>query len=212
MAQSRATAYIFWIKDIVNAAPSVTTEGLKVFGINGKQVKRVNIISAVIGLYQNEAKTYSALTLDDGSGQIRVKAWNEDTKAMSGVAVGDIALVVGLLYESNGEIFIRPEFTRKLDPQWAAARKVCLMADYGKPGADAVLSVSEEIVGEPVEPTMEARGKVFSLIESQDNGKIAVEELMKIAGMRRALVEKIVEELIKDGEIFQPKAGFVQVL
>ncbi|HII14728.1 MAG TPA: hypothetical protein HA362_00285 [Nanoarchaeota archaeon] len=210
MVQNRATAYIFWIKDIVNAVPEITPEGFRVFGIHGRQAKRVNVISAVIGAYQNEPKTYSALTLDDGSGQIRVKAWDEDTKAIAGVSVGDIALVVGLLHESNGEIFIRPELARKLGVEWASARKSGLLSSYGKAPAEGRLNVTEELVGEPVEPTMEARGKVLSLIESQ--GQVAVEDLIKISGMRRALVEKVVEELIKDGEIFQPKAGFVQVL
>ena len=212
MAQNRATAYIFWIKDIINAIPEITPEGFKVFSIQGRQVKRVNVISAVIGSYQNDSKNYSALTLDDSSGQIRAKAWDEDTKAIAGVSVGDIVLVVGLLHESNGEVFIRPEVARKINIEWASARKAYLSSSYGKPPAEGRLNVTEEVIGEPVEPTMEARGKVFSLIESQEKGQIAVEELIRVSGMRRALVDKIVEDLIKDGEIFQPKAGFVQVL
>lgn len=212
MEFKRPTAYIFWINDMLNAVPELTPEGAKAFNIRGKSARRVNIIAAVIDTYENEAKTYRSVTLDDGSGQIRVKAWNEDIAKISLFNAGDIIIVVGFLHESLGEIFIRPEFARKMGAEWAVARRKYLASVYGKPSDDSVLKVSEESIDEPVEPTMEARGKMLSLIAESPESTISVEELIKKAGMARGLSEKVIKELTNDGEIFSPKAGFVQAL
>lgn len=206
----RNTAFIFWIKDLAAASPLLNEAGFRVFNIAGKQVRRVNVLAAVVDSYENADKKYKALTLDDGSGQIRVKAWDEDTSLMSSLSIGDMALVIGMLHESNGEIFVRPEILRKMSAEWAFARRQYLNSVYGKQEAEH-FKVSEEVIEEPVEPSMEARGKVVSLISS-DEGMVNVEELIAKAAMPSRLVEKILDELIKEGEIFRPKAGFVQAL
>lgn len=206
----RNTAFIFWIKDLAKSFPSLNPDGFKVFNVGGKQVRRVNVLAAVVDLYENTDKRYNTITLDDGSGQIRVKAWDEDTLLVSPLLVGEMALVVGILHESNGEIFIRPEIVRKMSAEWAFARRQYLNSVYGKQEAEH-FKVSEEVIEEPVEPTMEARGKVISLISS-DEEMVNVEEIIAKAAMPSRLVEKILDELIKDGEIFRPKAGFVQAI
>lgn len=208
----RQTAYIFWIKDISNAVPEMSSDGFKMFNVCGIKAKRVNILAAVVDVYANDAGNYLSLTLDDGSGQVRAKAWDADTSSLSGFTFGDIVLLVGLLYESNSEVFIRPEIVRKMDSEWALARKRLLTSLYGKPSSEGMLKVSEEMIDEPVEPTMEARGNVFSIVSESAEQQVPVEELIAKSGMQRKLVEKVVEELIKDGEIFSPKAGFVSVL
>lgn len=210
MEFKRPTAYVFWISDMLDAMPELTPEGAKAFNIRGKQARRVNIIAAVIDAYENEAKTYRSLTLDDGSGQIRVKAWNEDTAKLA-FNPGDIVLVVGFLHESSGEIFVRPEFARKMDAEWGIARREYLASAYGKPVSEP-LKVTEESVNEPVEPTMEARANMLSLISDAADSRVAVEELITKSGMSRQLAEKVIKELTNDGEIFSPKAGFVQAL
>ncbi len=210
MEFKRQTAYIFWIKDMLNAAPELTPEGGRVYNIRGKPARRVNIIAAVVDTYENEAKTYRSVTLDDGSGQIRVKAWDEDVSKLL-LNPGDIVIVAGFLHESLGEIFVRPEFARKIEAEWAFARRKYLNYVYGELKAES-LKVVEEAIGEAIEPTMEARGKMVSLIEEAPEGRIAVEELIEKAGMSRRLAEKVIKELTNDGEIFSPKAGFVQAL
>lgn len=210
LVQKRQTAFIFWIKDIINATSFIDPVGFKSFKINEKNARRVNVIAAVVDIYENADKRYKALTLDDGSGQIRAKAWEEDVNVLNSVSIGDIVLLVGLLHESAGEVFIRPEIMKKMSAEWAFARKQYLNSIFGEKKAE-LLEVKEESIGEALEPTLKARGNVVSLIASADEG-IAVEELIQKAGMPRRLVEIILEELIKDGEIFKPKAGFVQVI
>ncbi|MBU2638428.1 MAG: hypothetical protein KJ955_05630 [Nanoarchaeota archaeon] len=211
MEFKRPTAYIFWINDMINAVPELTQEGARAFKIRGKSARRVNIIAAVIDVYENEGKTYRSVTLDDGSGQIRVKAWEEDTAKLL-LNPGDIVIVVGFLHESLGEIFIRPEFARHIRAEWAVTRKEYLASAYGKPSAGETLKVSEESINNPVEPTMEARGKMLSLIAEYPESTISVEELIKKAGLAKGLSEKVIKELTNDGEIFSPRAGFVQAL
>jgi predicted transcriptional regulator len=211
MENKRQTACIFWIRDLANATPELNSDGFRVFSVGGKIARRVNVIAAVIDSYDNLEKRYSSITLDDSSGQIKVKAWDEDTAIVGDTKIGDMVLVVGLLHESKGEVFLRPEIARKVETSWVVARKKYLETTYGKKEAE-LFKVSEEIIDEAVEPTMEARGKIISMISAANDGMINVEELMINSGMHERLVEKILEELIKDGEIFRPKAGFVQAI
>ena len=117
----------------------------------------------------------------------------------------------GFCTSPKGEIFLRYEIARKVETSWVVARKKYLETTYGRKEAE-VFKVSEEIIDEAVEPTMEARGKIITMISAANDGMINVEELMINSGMHERLVEKILEELIKDGEIFRLKAGFVQAI
>ena len=107
MENKRQTACIFWIRDLVNATPELNSDGFRVFSVGGKIARRVNVIAAVIDSYDNLEKRYSSITLDDGSAQIKVKAWDEDTATLGDTKIGDMVLVVGLLHESKGRNILK---------------------------------------------------------------------------------------------------------
>ncbi|MEK6816125.1 MAG: OB-fold nucleic acid binding domain-containing protein [Nanoarchaeota archaeon] len=106
--QKRQTAYKFWIKDIAEAEAGVNEDGAMYFKIRGKDVLRVNVLAVVIHKYVSENGNYVFVTLDDGSGQTRLKAWNEDTQILSKAEIGDLVMVLGKVGLNNNEIFIRP--------------------------------------------------------------------------------------------------------
>lgn len=223
MAMKRQTAYRFWIKDLIESEPKVNKEGYKYFDVNGKEVVRVNIIANVINKYSNESGSYFSVTLDDGSAQLRVKTWNEDTTFLDNIDIGSMVLVVGRLSESNGEIFLRPEIVKIVDnAEWELARKLELLKAYGKPERlnqelkeEKVGEVKQEVVEEVVSSgnnAVNSREKVMNVLENAPAGGIEIQDAVKKSGLDEDEADKIIEDLLKEGEVFQPKRGFLKLI
>lgn len=224
--QQRQTAYKIWIANLIS---SVYTKGAAEFEpgyvtVNGNQISRINIIAGIIDKFTGEG--YSTITLDDGTGTIRVKAWKEITALLNNFEVGDLVNVIGKVKSYNNEIFIAPEIARPIDnPLWLKVRKQELKKLYGEAKRVEQVIKNEEDTGtvgniqydnvteEKVEedPIL-IREKVYSLIESLDVGNGAdSEDVIKSSGFGEE-ARKIIEELIKDGEVFEVNKGKIRVM
>jgi len=213
MKFKRQTAYKLWIKNILSSTQKLTNEGMRYFQVDDKEVVRVNLIAVVINRYDNDAGNYSVVTVDDGSGQIRIKAWEDDVKFLNHIDLGNVVLVVARLFESNGEIFLRPEIVKAIGDEWAMVRKLELEKQFGKViHTDKILAVTEEKVEEKIEPSIVAREKVYHFVEKAPEKGIEISELVKKTELKEADVEKAIEELLREGEIYNPKPGFVKLV
>lgn len=135
MVQKRQTAHKVWISILHNG------KYVKQMGefepnyveYNGKEIGRVNVIGTITSKFSSEDKGYVALTLDDGSASIRIKAWKEDALAIEKYKAGDMVQVVGKPKEYNEEIYISPELVSLVpDPNIELLRKLELLKDHGK--------------------------------------------------------------------------------
>ena len=82
MPINRLTAYKVWVSDLVTS-PYIKMSGefeSNYVEVKEKQVSRVNIIGTIVNKLESGDKNYTSLVLDDGSEQIRIKAWREDVK------------------------------------------------------------------------------------------------------------------------------------
>ncbi len=228
--QKRNTAYKLWISDLLNANLASNNGSSNFFKIHNKDVHRVNFVANVVFKFDSVDKNYGSITIDDGSGSIRLKAWREDTALFDNVKVGDMVLIIGRPRSFNNEIYINPELIRVLnDPNWELVRKLELLKEYGSPSkvseeldAPDELSYSlpkpavqqavvEEEVLEDVSETL--RQKVLSVIESNSGDKgLEVSSLIKISGLDEKQVESTVNDLLAEGEIFEPRKGFLKVV
>jgi len=218
----RQTAYKFWIKDIVEAEASVSDEGRLFFKVKEKDVARVNLMANIIHKYVSGSGNYVFVTLDDGSGQIRVKAWNDDTGILTNYNVGDPIIVVGKLGLNNNEIFIRPEVLKKMENNdWELVRKLELIKLYGKfKGEKSFVKDEEEVVDQIIveevivsdSPSIAMREKVISAIEVADKDGLEEGVLLKEVGGSEEEVMQVVQDLLSEGEIFQPKKGFLKLI
>lgn len=217
-SQKRQTAYKFWIKDIAEAEAGVNEDGAMYFKIKGKDVLRVNIMAVVINKYVSENGNYVFVTLDDGSGQTRLKAWNEDTQILSKVDIGDLIMAIGRVGLNSNEIFIRPDAIRKMDTEWDVVRKMELTKMYGKPEGEKSMAVSEvqdspsTVVEEMVvgnEPALSVRQKVISYLETGPSTGVEEGELVKSVGGK---AEDVVQELLSEGEVFRPRKGYLKLI
>ncbi|MBU2589876.1 MAG: hypothetical protein KKA65_02080 [Nanoarchaeota archaeon] len=213
MQIKRQTAYKLWINNILSSTQKLTNEGMRYFQVGDKEVVRVNLIAIVINRYDNETGNYSVVTIDDGSGQIRIKAWEDDVKFLNHIDTGSVVLVIARLFESNGEIFLRPEIVRPMEDEWAFVRKLELERQFGKVSSDErVLAVTEEKISEKIEPSIVAREKVYHFVEKAPDNGIEVSELVKKTKLKESDVEKAIEELLREGELYNPRPGFVKLV
>ncbi len=204
----RQTAYKFWIKKILGVKWELDEEGILRFDIGGLKVSRVNLIGNVINKY--EGNNYSYLTIDDGSGQIRLKVWGDDIKLLNKPRIGDTVLVVGKISQSQGEIFIRPEIVRVIDKLWLKVRKRELEKAFGElEKIEEAESVEEEVVEDQ---KIIAKGKILNIIEKEaSEDGIDMIEVIKKSGIREDEAEEIINELLKEGEIFETRPGRLQI-
>ena len=71
----RATAYKLRIGDLFKAKKITDGEKLSYLELGEKRINRANLIANIVEKYESGEKQYVSFTLDDASGQIRVKVF-----------------------------------------------------------------------------------------------------------------------------------------
>jgi len=235
-SQIRQTAYKVWIADITNG--EYTNPGGEwvpsYVQIKDLQVSRVNLIANVIMKYQNEDSTYVTLTLDDGSENIALKAWNEDAKLFENIEIGNMVLTIARVREYNGKVYLVPEIVRKLNkPEWMVLRKKELIKEFGQRSeVKSQVEIApipktiqesksqpkieeEEIIEETIKeaPSAGDRQKILDIIENQDTGDgVEIIKIVPKIKLGEQETNSLIQELLKEGEIFEIKPGRVKLI
>ncbi|MFA5176408.1 MAG: OB-fold nucleic acid binding domain-containing protein [Candidatus Nanoarchaeia archaeon] len=126
----RQVAYKVWIRDLVNCPYYLGELESSYSLINNKRVSRAHVVATVIQKFESENKEYLTVTIDDGSGDIRLKTWKEDIKLISNLEVGDLILVIGKVKKYNDEVYLVPEIVKKVDPNYEIVHKAELLSLY----------------------------------------------------------------------------------
>jgi RPA family protein len=192
---------------------------------NGKKASRVNLLGTVVSVPAVEM-SYRSITLDDGSGTIPIRSFDE-TDLFKSVGLGDVVFVIGRPREYGSEIYVMPEIVKKVQNKlWIDVRKLeigCEVRAVEKKEPEALpkvedLKAEEETPAEDkAEPAVEkedepnTQQKVYSLIKALDKGEGAdFEEVIEKANSPEA--EKIISQLLMEGEIFELSKGKLKVL
>jgi len=200
MEKQRQTAYKVWIGTLLNGKVNTENERFISLDIGSKKISRVNIMANVIDKYLSETKPYIAITLDDSSGQIRVKAFADSINILSGVNIGDTVLVVGMLRTFNNEIYIIPEIVKIIEPKWILVRKLELIKEYGKFKQETVADATDE------------KGRVMNFLK-QNTGGIDIDKLiMQLSDIDVVKINSIISELIEEGFIYEPMPGRLRTI
>ncbi|NPD88015.1 MAG: hypothetical protein HGN29_04790 [Asgard group archaeon] len=173
------------------------------FTRNGEKVYKIRINGTVVTKYYSEGnqekKTYSNFTLDDGSDTIRVKAWEEQAEILRGFEIGDEVEVMGRPRQSDDEIYLLPEEVLKIDDfnksLYLRAKKI---KRYAKKNYE--LPTEEQTIKAHDMAQMEL---VWSIIMETEEG-IELEEIVTKSKLDKAIVESVIQELIKKGDIYEP--------
>ena len=193
----RQTAFKCSVEQVLKAN-YVVQQGLNpnYLSIGDLKVARVNLIAILVSVEGN------SLTFDDGSGQIQVMLF-EDRLKNSKFSLGELFLIIGKPREYNEKRFLVPEILRVLsNAKWAEFRKRELeLLDYCQKPLNTAKKSSEELLPEVVNNYQELILNKISELDKGDGAPYA--ELLKSLKLPDA--EEKIEELLKEGEIFEVK-------
>ena len=199
----RQIAYKVWIADLLRNKYEARQGEWEpnYIDVNGKKISRVNIIANVVE--KQDTERLSSAGIDEGSGNISARCFNENTKILRNIVVGDTILVVGKPRMNNNEMFIVVEIARKLENSlWLQARKKELEKE-GKTLPEA----------ENIEETDSKRGKIMKLVRNFDKGDGALqEEVIEKSGLSIDDSKKVIKELLEEGAIYQPKINRLKTI
>lgn len=218
MAVQRSTAYKVWISDIVGSN-YIKQEGFNpnYVELDGKQVSRVNLIATVVGKFMSDDGNYGALTLDDGTETIRIKAFGPDVSRIKNAEIGRLVRAVGKIKEYNEERYLAPDFVTQIDdPNWLIVQKL----ELGEPKERAAQEAPA--VDEPIKTGVEEETESVSyndipnfieLIAKLDSGDGAdMDAVITESKLDTDDAKNVIVGLLKDGEIYEPRKGKLKVL
>src|SRR3989344_1852023 len=121
----RNIAYKLRVGNVLSGKTLFENEKLKSLDIGDKSVVRVNVIANIIDKYiQDGEKKFASITLDDASGQLKVKTFGEDVHDFDNLNQGDTIQVIGLLRSWKNELYLTPESVKKREPGFLLVRKL----------------------------------------------------------------------------------------
>lgn len=196
----RATAYKLKIGDILAGKPIIDGERFNFLELGNKQIIRINIVANVIEKYEGESeKKYIALTIDDASGQIRIKIFGDSVERFSNISQGDTVMVIGMLRSFNNEVYIQPEIIRVQDPRYLLIRKLELEKE--KP----VKIDKEEIKA--------TRDRIIDMIkEADDNGGLDIDKIIMELKSSPEIINQEITKLLEEGLVYEPRPGKIRYL
>lgn len=197
----RHIAFKFRIGDIISGRPKIEGDRFLYLELDGKNVVRVNMIGNVIEKYDATGeKNYSFLTIDDGSGQIKLKAFADDVDKLKNLSQGDTILVIGVLRNFNNEIYISPEIVKKQDPKYLLVRK---------------LEVEKQRSSDPSHTTQKiiaVKDRILGAIKNSENG-IELDQLMvNLRDLSPEIIKQETQKFIEEGIIFEPRPNILKYL
>jgi len=230
MAIKRSTAHRIRLKNIVNS-PYEKREGFNpsVIKFNNLEISRVNVIASIVGKYLTDDQNYCAITLDDGSETIRVKNFGAEVGVIKELNVGDIVRIIGKVKEYNEEKYIAGEISKVLNPNWLIVNEIELsdqkQTETDTSTTDSINKVietktnsseNEEIISissESSDSESSIKQKILQYLKNNDNGTgVIMDQIMTSLDVSSEEVKDSLYELLKVGEIYEPKKGILKIL
>ncbi|MBT6941378.1 hypothetical protein HN992_02960 [Candidatus Woesearchaeota archaeon] len=185
------------------------------------RVSRVNILATVVDVFKSEDGNYFSFTLDDATGTIRIKAFNEDTAKLTSIEKGDLVLVVGKLREYQEELYIAPEITKKVtDPNSQLIRRAELLATFGKPKIQEISKNTQIVQTKISTPQQKSRDesheklrhRILEVLTDHEDTGAELSIISKKIAQQDSVTEGIVKELLLEGEIYENKPGHFKTI
>ncbi len=201
----RHTAYKLRVGDILIGKPIMDGERFSFLEFGDKKIVRVNIMGNIVDRYEggDEGRKYLFLTLDDGSGQIRLKVFSDGYEKFKNIFQGQTVVIIGVLRNWSNETYISPEIIREMDPKYLLLRKL-------ETEKDKTLNAG------PVEKAqiVAIKDKILELIKnSEENGGIEIEEIIqKFHETPQAIINQEIQKLLEEGIAFEPRPGKIRWL
>jgi RecG-like helicase len=177
----------------MSGKPILENEKLKHVEINDKHIVRVNVVANIIDKYVQEGeKKYASITLDDASGNIKLKFFGDDVSKVENLSQGDTVVVIGLLRSWNNEVYITPEIIKKKEPQYLLIRKKEVEAEMPKSLDKSQLSA--------------LRDRLIDMIkEAEKDQGLDIDKAIMNLKEPPEIINKEIKKLLEDGLIYEPR-------
>jgi len=219
MVQARQVAFRVWLQQVVSGS-FVEQSGEwdpNYVLVGDKFVARVNVVATVVDTFIAADKSYATITLDDGSAVMRAKSFKDDVYLIENLNLGDSVLVVARVRKYQDEVYLAPEIVVKQDSfDWELLRKAELLRDVGKFSVVPSRDLFAEVQGPPkveevfVDPSVAVRQKIVRYVERMDEA--SMQGIVEASGLPEADAQAVVKELLKEGEFYQSKPGYVRLV
>ena len=234
--EDKFPSYKVRIYDIVNGRFISSESNQYVITPLGEKIRNVNMLGNVTEKFDSKNSKYSSLTIDDGTGTIKVKVFGKSTRLLEGFKLGDIVIVIGTVSEYQDEIYIYAESVNALKPdernyenlrrleilERLSARKDIvdnLRLMKGKVDEEKLIEyakkegLDEESLGFILEKEVDYKPQILDILENLDDGKgVDMIKLFERSELSDELVEKTVDDLLSEGYIFEPVPGKFKVI
>jgi RPA family protein len=200
----RNIAFQLRVGDVLMGKPVVDGENFSFLELGEKRIIRINIVGNIVEKFEREGeKNYSFFTLDDGSGQIRLKIFGDDAKKFSNINQGQTVIVIGILRYWNNELYIAPEIIKEQDIKYLLFRKLELEKEKEKStkslGREEMVAVKDKILG--------------TIKNAEELGGIELDKvIMGLPEVSPTIINQEIQKLLEDGIIFEPRPGKVRYL
>ena len=201
----RNIAYKLRIGDVLMGKPIFDQDKFLYLELGDKKISRVNIVGNIVDKYDSEGeKQYSFFTLDDGSGQIKLKIFGEDSLKFKGTLQGQTVAVIGTMRNWNNETYIQPEIIKEMDSKYLLVRK--LEIEHERKQNSPKIEDKKEIKA--------IKDEILELIKSsEEEGGIDTDKIiMKFREASPDLINQEIQKLLEEGIIFEPRPGKLRYL
>ena len=168
----------------------------------GVVASRVNVFGVVLS--KESSDLVESIFIEDETGSIAVKSFEKGS--FEKIEVGDIVNVIGKIREYNNVPFISSEIAvkREKEPFMLRKKEITIVQGFYAAEETEKDAVHEEVV-------CDNSSKVLGLIRELDRGDgVEMELLVEKCGMKNA--SQIIEDLIRNGDVFEIMPGKVKVL
>lgn len=200
----RNVAYKYRIGDVLLGKPMFDGERFSFLELGDRKIVRINVVGNIIDKYESDGeRKYIFFTLDDGSGQIKIKCFGDEALRFKDVFQGQTVLVIGVLRNFNNETYLSPEIIREQDTKYLLIRKLETEKDKSK---NAQPMERNQIVA--------VRDKILDIIkDSEKNGGIEIDKvIMDLRDISPSIIHQEIKKLLEEGIIFEPQPGKIRWL
>lgn len=200
----RHIAYKFRIGDLLMGKPVMDSERFSFLELGDKKIIRVNVVGNIVDRYDSEGETrFTSFTIDDGSGQMKMRVFADDVLKFKNILQGQTVVVIGILRFYNNEVYISPEIIKEQDPKYLLVRKLETEKERNKNTSSV----------EKTEITA-IKDKILEKIKSsEDDGGIETDKIiMELREATPEIINQEIQKLLEEGIIFEPRPGKVRWL
>ena len=194
---------------VIELEDPVRRHNIKIIETSNKEkLTAVRVLGIITKKYHSigtkEKKEYTVIAVDDGTGTIQVKAWEEKAKELDLFQIGDVIDIIAKPRVSKDqETYLVIEKAFKIEDY---RHEIYLRAKRAQRYIKKSFKIPEitiEADKEEKERLDEAKRLIWELIVQRKEG-VTLDEIIKETEYPKKIVETIIQEFLNKGDIYEP--------